>query len=138
MRQAYSIRRRSMLVAAASAACAWPAFSQSSKALRILVPYPPGGAVDATARRRYNGPVTARRRFLAAVSVLVKQEALFLILGGLFGEAFADLRAALGEADLDEGRAELLQRQAQAVKKDATALLTACGLALRSFNSWHQ
>lgn len=50
MRQAYSIRRRSMLLAAASAACALPAFSQSSKALRLVVPFPPGGAVDAAAR----------------------------------------------------------------------------------------
>lgn len=50
MRQAYSIRRRSLLLAAASTACAFPAFSQSSKALRLVVPYPPGGGVDASAR----------------------------------------------------------------------------------------
>lgn len=50
MRQAYSIRRRSVLLAAASAACALPAFSQSSRALRLVVPFPPGGAVDASAR----------------------------------------------------------------------------------------
>lgn len=51
MRQASVIRRRSLL--AAVAACglhAFPAFSQNAKALRIVVPYPPGGAVDATAR----------------------------------------------------------------------------------------
>ena len=50
MRQAYSIRRRSLLLAAASAACALPAYSQSSRAVRLVVPFPPGGAVDATAR----------------------------------------------------------------------------------------
>jgi putative tricarboxylic transport membrane protein len=36
--------------AAASGFCALPAFPQNAKALRIVVPYPPGGAVDATAR----------------------------------------------------------------------------------------
>ena len=50
MRQAYSIRRRSLLLAAVSAACASPAFSQGSRAVRLVVPFPPGGAVDATAR----------------------------------------------------------------------------------------
>jgi len=50
MRQAYPIRRRSLLLAAASAACAMPSFAQGSKALRLLVPFPPGGGVDATAR----------------------------------------------------------------------------------------
>jgi tripartite-type tricarboxylate transporter receptor subunit TctC len=50
MRQAYPIRRRSLLLAAASAACALPAFAQASRAVRLIVPFPPGGAVDATAR----------------------------------------------------------------------------------------
>lgn len=50
MRQAYPIRRRSLLLAAASAACALPAYSQGSKAVRLIVPFPPGGGVDATAR----------------------------------------------------------------------------------------
>ncbi|MDF2462879.1 MAG: tripartite tricarboxylate transporter substrate binding protein [Ramlibacter sp.] len=52
MRQAPVIRRRTLLAVAAATAglCALPAFSQNAKALRIVVPYPPGGAVDATAR----------------------------------------------------------------------------------------
>jgi tripartite-type tricarboxylate transporter receptor subunit TctC len=50
MRQAYPICRRSLLLAAVSTACALPAFSQSAKALRLVVPFPPGGGVDATAR----------------------------------------------------------------------------------------
>jgi len=50
MRQAYPIRRRSLLLAAASAACAMPSYSQGSKALRLIVPFPPGGGVDAIAR----------------------------------------------------------------------------------------
>ena len=51
MRQeAYPIRRRSLLLAAAAAACAPPAFSQGSKAVRLVVPFPPGGGVDAAAR----------------------------------------------------------------------------------------
>ena len=51
MRQeAYLIRRRSLLLAAAAAASASPAFSQGHKALRLVVPYPPGGGVDAAAR----------------------------------------------------------------------------------------
>lgn len=52
MRQDPLIRRRTLLAvaAAASGLCALPAFSQNAKALRIVVPYPPGGAVDGTAR----------------------------------------------------------------------------------------
>ena len=51
MRQeAYPIRRRSLLLAAAAAACAPPALSQGSKAVRLVVPFPPGGGVDAAAR----------------------------------------------------------------------------------------
>ena len=52
MRQAFVTRRRSLL-AAAAASCAMyalPVLSQTSKALRVVVPYPPGGGVDATAR----------------------------------------------------------------------------------------
>lgn len=37
-------------LAASSGLCALPAFSQTPKALRLVVPYPPGGAVDAVAR----------------------------------------------------------------------------------------
>lgn len=37
-------------MAATSGLCALPAFSQNPKALRLVVPYPPGGAVDALAR----------------------------------------------------------------------------------------
>jgi tripartite-type tricarboxylate transporter receptor subunit TctC len=52
MRQASVIRRRTVLAAAAAASGLWalPAFSQNPKALRLVVPYPPGGAVDATGR----------------------------------------------------------------------------------------
>ena len=52
MRQAPVIRRRRLLaaVAAASGLCALPAIAQNAKPLRVVVPYPPGGAVDATAR----------------------------------------------------------------------------------------
>lgn len=50
MRQVYPIRRRSLLLAAASASCTLLAFSQESKAVRLIVPFPPGGAVDAAAR----------------------------------------------------------------------------------------
>lgn len=50
MRQTPVIRRRTLLAAAASGLCTLPAFSQNVKALRLVVPYPPGGAVDATAR----------------------------------------------------------------------------------------
>lgn len=52
MRQTPVIRRRTLLAAAAAASglCTLPAFSQNAKALRLVVPYPPGGAVDATAR----------------------------------------------------------------------------------------
>jgi tripartite-type tricarboxylate transporter receptor subunit TctC len=52
MRQAPVIRRRTLLTAAAATSGLWalPAISQSTKALRIVVPYPPGGGVDAVAR----------------------------------------------------------------------------------------
>lgn len=50
MRQAYSIRRRSLLFAAASGACTFPAFAQSTKALHLVVPFPPAGGVDTIAR----------------------------------------------------------------------------------------
>lgn len=52
MRQDPLIHRRTLIaaLAAASGLCALPAFSQNPKALRLVVPYPPGGAVDALAR----------------------------------------------------------------------------------------
>lgn len=52
MRQAHPIHRRSLIaaLAAASGLCALPAFAQNPKTLRLVVPYPPGGAVDALAR----------------------------------------------------------------------------------------
>lgn len=50
MRQDHAILRRTLLVAVASAAFALPAFAQGSKPLRLVVPYPPGGGVDAAAR----------------------------------------------------------------------------------------
>lgn len=52
MRQTPVIHRRTLLAAAAAASglCALPAFSQSAKALRLVVPFPPGGGVDAAAR----------------------------------------------------------------------------------------
>lgn len=50
MRQASPIRRRSLLLAAASSAFAMPSFSQGSRSMRLIVPFPPGGAVDAAAR----------------------------------------------------------------------------------------
>jgi tripartite-type tricarboxylate transporter receptor subunit TctC len=50
MRQAPLIRRRTLLAAVASGMYALPAFSQNARALRLVVPYPPGGGVDATAR----------------------------------------------------------------------------------------
>ena len=51
MRQeAYPIRRRSLMLAAAATACTSPALAQGSKPLRLVVPFPPGGGVDAAAR----------------------------------------------------------------------------------------
>jgi tripartite-type tricarboxylate transporter receptor subunit TctC len=52
MRQKPFIRRRTLLaaLAAASGLCVLPAYSQNPKALRLVVPFPPGGAVDALAR----------------------------------------------------------------------------------------
>jgi len=50
MRQAPMILRRTLLAAAAFGLCTLPAFSQNAKALRLVVPYPPGGGVDVAAR----------------------------------------------------------------------------------------
>lgn len=52
MRQTPTIRRRTLLAAVAAGSSFHPLFalSQTSKPLRLIVPYPPGGGVDATAR----------------------------------------------------------------------------------------
>lgn len=53
MRQDHIVIRRRDILAAMTAAAglqAIPVFAQNSKALRLVVPYPPGGAVDALAR----------------------------------------------------------------------------------------
>lgn len=51
MRHLPSLRRRSFLLAATAAVCAPPVFAQGAgRALRLVVPFPPGGAVDATVR----------------------------------------------------------------------------------------
>lgn len=52
MRQETLLRRRTLLaaLAASTGLCVLPAYSQNPKALRLVVPFPPGGAVDALAR----------------------------------------------------------------------------------------